>query len=81
MKWEICCNCEGHGKHSKHLGVITSEDLQDWSSEEFDDYLNGAYDVPCSVCKGTGKVLAENNHCEQYYATDEEYFRKREGGY
>ena len=80
-KWEICCNCDGNGKHSKHLGVITSSDRDDWDDEEFDDYMNGAYDTPCSVCRGTGKVLAGKNRTEQYYATDEEYYRKREGGY
>ena len=80
-KWEICCNCDGNGKHSKHLGVITSSDREEWDDEEFDQYMEGAYDTPCSVCRGTGKVLAGKNRVEQYYATDEEYYRKREGGY
>jgi RecJ-like exonuclease len=80
-KLEICANCEGHGKHSKAIGVITSEDRLEWSDEEFDAYLGGAYDRLCEVCKGFGKVSANENRCEKYYATDEEYFRKREGGY
>ena len=81
-KWEICCNCEGEGKHSKHLGGITSAELeQDWSEDELADYMNGAYDTLCSVCHGTGKVVAEKYRVEKYYATDEEYYWKREGGY
>lgn len=81
-KWEICCNCDGEGKHSKHLGGITSRELeQDWDEDELADYMNGAYDTVCSVCRGTGKVKAEDNREEKYYATDQEYYWKREGGY
>jgi hypothetical protein len=43
--------------------------------------MHGAYDTACSVCRGTGKVLVGKNRVEQYYATDEEYYHKREGGY
>jgi RecJ-like exonuclease len=77
-KWEICCNCEGEGAHSKRLGVIN---VDDWDSESLDDYMAGGYDQPCEVCKGIGKVLAGKNRVEKYYATDEEYYWKREGGY
>lgn len=79
--WEICRNCEGEGKHSKHLGIITGSDREEWSDEEFSDYLGGAYDCLCSVCGGSGKVRAGRNRVEQYYQTDEEYYRHREGGY
>lgn len=78
-KWEICCNCEGDGKHSRHLGVIT--DIDEWHEDEIEAYVSGGYDVTCSVCRGTGKVRAENNRVEQYYSTDEEYYWRREGGY
>ena len=81
MKWAICDNCEGEGKHSKHLGAFTSSDLQEWTGEELEDYFAGAYDCLCSVCGGSGKVRAGSNRVEQYYQTDEEYYRKREGGY
>lgn len=55
--WEICSNCQGNGSHSKHLGAITQEDLdRDWSADEFDAYLAGAYDKQCEVCHGSGKV-------------------------
>jgi len=80
-RWEICSNCEGNGSHSRHLGVITGSDRDDWSDEEFNDYMNGSYDTPCSVCAGAGKVVKGKNRIEKYYATDEEYFRNREGGY
>lgn len=77
-KWEICCNCDGEGSHAKHLGII---DTDEWSDDELDAYMGGAYDTPCEVCRGTGKVRAENNRAEQYYETDQEYYWKREGGY
>ena len=77
-RWEICCNCDGNGSHAKHLGII---DTEEWSDEELDAYMNGGYDTACEVCDGTGKVYAENNRVEKYYATDEEYYRNREGGY
>ena len=80
-KWEICCNCDGNGKHSRHLGCYTQEDLDEMSDDEIEYYMNGGYDVTCSVCRGTGKVRAEDNRVEQYYDTDEEYYRNREGGY
>ncbi len=80
--WEICCNCSGEGKHSNHIGAITSSELsQDWSDEDLESYKNGAYDKSCAVCYGTGKVRESKNRVEIYYATDEEYYRKREGGY
>jgi hypothetical protein len=54
--WEICSTCNGDGAHSRHLGAITSDDLdRDWSPDEFEDYLAGAYDRTCETCKGTGK--------------------------
>lgn len=82
-KWEICCNCDGDGSHSKHLGCFTQERLDDWSEDEVETYMNGGYDTKCEVCQGTGKVLAGSgrNRVEQYYSTDEEYYWRREGGY
>jgi len=55
--WEICGTCRGEGKHSRALGAITMEDRdQYWSEDEWEGYMNGDYDSPCSDCKGTGKV-------------------------
>lgn len=56
--WEICGRCQGEGSSSAHLGAITQDDWEnDWSPDEQDDYLNGAYDKPCGICAGSGKVL------------------------
>lgn len=77
-KWQICCNCEGEGKHSKRLGTI---DVNEWDTEALACYMNGDYDEPCEVCQGSGKVKAGLNRTLRYYATDEEYYWKREGGY
>jgi len=58
-RWEICHVCEGDGKHSRDIGAITESERQnDWTPEEFDGYLAGAYDKTCDDCKGTGKALA-----------------------
>ena len=58
-KWEICDECEGHGKHSRHLGAFTgSEFAEEFPDEESRrDYFSGAFDKRCGACKGTGKVL------------------------
>jgi hypothetical protein len=77
-KWQICCNCNGEGCHSKKLGVI---DPSDWDNDSLDDYMNGGYDSICELCDGTGKVLTENNKPIKYYSTDDEFYRNREGGY
>lgn len=77
-QWEICCNCEGNGAHSKRLGIINTEE---WDDVELESYMAGAYDQPCEVCRGTGKVLVGKNRVEHYYQTDQEYYWRREGGY
>lgn len=79
--WQICNNCDGNGKHSKRLGIITSSTREEWTDEEFNHYMKGGFDVTCEVCDGNGKVEAEDNRQEKSYATDEEYYWKRAGGY
>ncbi len=57
VKWEICYQCQGEGKHSHHMGDWTGSE---WAEEDHDfqeDYMNGAYDKTCQCCKGTGKIL------------------------
>lgn len=55
-RWAICDGCEGEGKHSKGLGCISSEEMDDWSPEEKQDYFSGKYDRRCEDCGGSGKV-------------------------
>ena len=55
-KWAICGTCRGNGQHSLAIGAITQEDREDWSDDEFANYLNGVYDRSCDPCGGTGKV-------------------------
>lgn len=55
--WIICPECNGDGKHSRHLGSFSREDIErDWDPDSWQDYLDGAYDQQCDVCRGTGKV-------------------------
>lgn len=66
--WMICQECHGEGKSSAYLGAITQEDRdRDWDPDAWDDYLSGAYDRICGVCKGEGKIRekAWANYCEQ----------------
>lgn len=58
-KWVICGNCRGNGKH-----VNRAVDGNGLSAEDFyedpdfaEDYFSGVYDVACSECQATGKVL------------------------
>ena len=56
MRWEICWQCGGEGKHS---GSIDSNGVPDeyWGEPDFaEDYFSGAYDQRCRECDGTGKV-------------------------
>ena len=83
-KWHICPTCEGNGKHSLDLGAITSSDREEWDDEEFQQYIDGAYDRRCDTCGGSGKITAQQLETYtpyKFYATDEEYYRNREGGY
>lgn len=57
-KFEVCPTCHGQGKHSLRLGVITQEQIdRDWDPDDFQDYLDGAYDQACETCKGKRVVL------------------------
>lgn len=55
-KWAICGTCRGNGQHSLRLGAITQEDREQWSDDEFEDYMAGAYDEACDPCGGSGKI-------------------------
>lgn len=63
QKWEICCTCQGNGKHSHAVdgnGITQSEWEQDWDYEERETYLSGGYDQTCESCNGSGKVLEDD---------------------
>lgn len=60
-KWAICSRCDGEGSHTRpgidDHGISMEEWHNDWSEEERETYLSGGYDVTCSCCNGSGKVL------------------------
>jgi hypothetical protein len=90
--WLQCDNCNGTGKHSQHMGVISTED---WEDEDLDRYFAGDYDKPCA-CR-TGFVWMDAKHdqerfdngdgCDcmtciaelEYYAQEELAIRRAEG--
>lgn len=51
--WMICPICNGDGKHSRALGVVNPDDF---SPDEWDEYMRGGYDSNCGTCGGDGKV-------------------------
>lgn len=59
--WAICHTCQGEGKHSLRIGIITQDEWsQEWDYEEQEAYLSGAYDSTCDDCDGTGKIREIN---------------------
>lgn len=56
--WAICHRCEGHGKmdNPAFSNGFTSSELDEMEPEERHRIFHGAYDVPCSTCKGSGKI-------------------------
>lgn len=55
--WIICPTCGGEGKHSRALGSFTREEFdRDFTYEEQEAYIDGAYDQICGTCSGSGKV-------------------------
>jgi len=47
--WTICHKCRGKGHSSAHLGVV---DRNDFTDEEWAQYLEGGYDRPCGCSDG-----------------------------
>jgi hypothetical protein len=69
-KFEVCTTCDGKGKHvnpSIDSHGITSDEWQnDWSPEEQEAYMGGAYDVSCYECKGARVVPAvDEDKCNE----------------
>lgn len=54
--WAICDTCNGHGGHSRRLGLIDAEAWNDWDDDQRAFYMGGGYNAPCERCNGSGKV-------------------------
>lgn len=85
--WQICDDCGGHGKHSRHMGSFTWEEMErEFDYEQQEAYFNGAYDRNCAPCEGTGKVwidgsphdeeLAEEGDCPCLMCSRERKFQR-----
>ncbi len=61
-RWEVCSTCNGAGSHVNPAidghGITQEERDRDWSPEEWEGYMRGAYDVTCYECDGRTTVLA-----------------------
>ena len=53
--WKICPICHGEGLVDT-LGEVVRGDFTD---EEWEDYMDGAYNKDCANCEGSGKVRAD----------------------
>lgn len=54
-KFEVCSRCDGKGTHVNPAidgNGLTHEDFDEAGDDFREDYLAGAYDVSCELCKG-----------------------------
>lgn len=83
-RWAICGRCDGSGTHDHPAfeNGITSDEMLEHGEEFCEDYMRGAYDVRCTECDGSGKVLegdlerlseAEREAYEQQLEADADY--------
>lgn len=56
-RFEVCSRCRGEGTHDAWEGGMTAEEMHEQGDEFLDDYMAGAYSVPCTVCAGK-RVIA-----------------------
>ena len=53
FKYEVCQTCRGTGFYTDpnvDSHGITQDEWEHWSSDEQENYFNGAYDTPCATC-------------------------------
>lgn len=89
-QYEVCDLCQGKGKHvnpsiDSH-GISPDEFAED--PDFFEDYMRGAYDIPCNKCKGQRVVpvpLDNNEQVErilrEHYQYQQEIAYQRRMGY
>jgi len=56
-----CERCRGKGTQALHGIAITSDEFYgpDWDAQMREDYMNGLYDTPCTLCGGSGRIDPE----------------------
>lgn len=57
--YEVCPECEGHGKTVNPLLSVWTESNRYEDPEGFDNMMSGLYDVTCPTCKGLRVVTAQ----------------------
>lgn len=80
-QYVVCHRCRGTGTHVNEAidgNGITQSDREDWADDDFmENYMAGAYDVVCTVCKGERVVLEiDRDACKrnaQYAEALQEY--------
>jgi hypothetical protein len=85
-----CWECDGQGKHSRHLGEITPSE---WEDDDLQHYFAGGYDRPCRRCWGQGTLdvhvqclkhiedCDSRCRCEQCRGDEESYEREQRAIY
>lgn len=77
MKFEVCSRCAGKGTHVNPSvdghGITQSERENEWSHDEWEGYLSGAYDVTCDDCRGQRVMPVVDEEAVTRQKLDAEY--------
>lgn len=83
-RYEVCPTCDGKGQHvnpsiDSH-GITSDEWDNEWSFEEQEQYMAGAYDVPCYECSGkrVSPVVDEEKCSEEMKVKVKEWHKQLE---
>lgn len=91
-KWEVCGRCNGEGAYPHpDIDGFSPHEARRYYGEAWDDfvddYLGGAYDVPCEECGGKRVVLVpdydrmtdhQKHEREQYEIAEMQYRMERD---
>jgi hypothetical protein len=76
-RYVVCSRCHGEGTHDCWEGGMTGEEMEEQGPEFFEDYMNGVYSKPCTVCEGKRVELVPDEK-RAHYSDLEKYTRQLE---
>lgn len=78
-KFEVCTRCRGEGTHTNPSidgNGITASEMDELGDDFREDYMDGVYDVSCSVCHGR-RVVAVPDFGRWTFAQKRAYVRNQ----